>query len=62
MERDQAGAGDYGYDLVHEEIGRAAAAGSPTAGSSDQPGGSASTHGRSADDSGDLGYDEAHDF
>ena len=61
MARNQE-AGDYGYDLVHEEIGRAPAAGGKAAGPSDQPGGSASTRGRRADDSGDLGYDEAHDF
>jgi hypothetical protein len=59
MERDQDGAGDYGYDLVHEEVGRAA--GGPPAAPSDQEGG-ASTVRRDADDSGDLGYDEAHDF
>jgi len=48
--------GDYGYDLVHEEIGAAPPASSPG------PGGSPPPSGRTTDHTEDLAYDEAHDF
>jgi hypothetical protein len=48
--------GDYGYDLVHEEVGAATPATSPG------PGGSPPPSGRTTDHSEDLAYDEAHDF
>jgi hypothetical protein len=48
--------GDYGYDLVHEDIGEAPPASSPG------PGGSPPPSGRTTDHSEDLAYDEAHDF
>jgi hypothetical protein len=53
--------GDYGYDLVHEDVAPGAAADRPgeRAGTSplDDPPGR-----RREEPSGDLGYDEAHDF
>jgi hypothetical protein len=58
MERDQEIAGDYGYDLAHEEIGRAKA----TENATGQPGGGASPVGGQDDGSEDFGYDQAHDF
>jgi hypothetical protein len=55
MGRAQEPGGDYGYDLVHEDV--QAAAGRPDrerADTAPQPGRDES--------SGDYGYDEAHDF
>ena len=57
MERDQQDAGDYGYDLAHEDTGRPPAPGDRTA----DPHGSASPT-RDTVHATDLGYDEAHDF
>ena len=50
--------GDYGYDLVHEDMGQARRRGAPR-GDDERP---ASVRGRQTDPSEDLGYDEAHDF
>jgi hypothetical protein len=50
--------GDYGYDLVHEDMGQARARGA-SPGDDERPG---SVRGRQTDSSEDLGYDEAHDF
>jgi hypothetical protein len=58
MEPGQQSAGDYGYDLVHEDVGRPP----------DRPGSprdrQETTRPAAEPDagSGDLGYDEAHDF
>ena len=57
-EREQDTAGDYGYDLVHEEVGPRPAAAPRAA----QQAGSTSPPSRPAEASGDLEYDEAHDF
>ena len=53
MGRQQEPGGDYGYDLVHEEVrtGRPEGTGDRAA---PPPG--------PEDSSGDYGYDEAHDF
>jgi len=59
MGRDPDDTGDYGYDLVHEEVARAA--GGQAADPADEEGGAATVQ-RRADDSGDLSYDEAHGF
>jgi len=48
--------GDYGYDLVHEDMGRERGAAPP---GDERP---ASVRGRQPDSSEDFGYDEAHDF
>jgi hypothetical protein len=45
--------GDYGYDLVHEDLRR-----SNASGEADPAPAAADT----ADQGGDFGYDEAHDF
>jgi hypothetical protein len=58
MERDQQDAGDYGYDLAHEDTGRPPAPGDRTA----DPHGSASPTRDTVHAATDLGYDEAHDF
>jgi hypothetical protein len=57
-EREQEYAGDYGYDLVHEEVRRPGAA-EPT-GRDDRPGSPSSRPGD--EPAPDLGYDEAHGF
>jgi hypothetical protein len=58
MERDQQNAGDYGYDLAHEETG-----GVPTQNDTTvDPHGSASEPPGTGEPAADLGYDEAHDF
>ncbi len=49
--------GDYGYDLVHEEVRSSR----PSAGEPGRPG--STTHASGTDDRGqDYSYDEAHDF
>jgi hypothetical protein len=48
--------GDYGYDLVHEEVGGQAPPAPPSRGGSPPAGD------RSGDPAEDLAYDEAHDF
>ncbi len=56
MDRDpRTPSGDYGYDLVHQEVG--AGDGRPA-----QEHGSAPPAASADDSGGDLGYDEAHDF
>ena len=53
MGRQQESGGDYGYDLVHEEVG------------AERPRGTTSEAAPAPapeDGSGDYGYDEAHDF
>jgi hypothetical protein len=64
MAQDRATSGDFGYDLVHDDVPRSRVA-RPTG---DVPTGHTSggqppsgSHGRS-DLREDLGYDEAHDF
>jgi hypothetical protein len=54
MGREQDPGGDYGYDLVHEEVGVAGRQESdrPEPAQAPDPDGAA----------GDYGYDEAHDF
>jgi hypothetical protein len=65
-ERDQDVAGDYGYDLAHEEIGRVTApddtTGHTTGDATGDPHGSASQAAGKDEPSADLGYDEAHGF
>jgi hypothetical protein len=63
MRPDPQSSGDYGYDLVHEEIGRAKKPAPPPgrepgAPEPPPPPGPAAELPRTAD----LGYDEAHDF
>jgi hypothetical protein len=61
MERDQPSAGDYGYDLVHEETRSASApraAGHPDA----EPRSSGSPVAVGGEPAADLSYDEAHGF
>ena len=53
MGREQEPGGDYGYDLVHEEV-RAARP--------DEKGDDRVPAPGPEDSSGDYGYDEAHDF
>ena len=53
MGREQEPGGDYGYDLVHEEV----QAGRPEGNS-----GELTPASSPEDRSGDYGYDEAHDF
>ena len=55
MGRQQEPGGDYGYDLVHEDLPAAAAR--PDSGSREAPPATGAE-----DRSGDYGYDEAHDF
>jgi hypothetical protein len=57
MEPDQQGAGDYGYDLVHEDVGRPVRSDAGPDRHDSPPPARAQDAG-----SGDLGYDEAHDF
>jgi hypothetical protein len=58
MGRDQEIAGDYGYDLAHEEIGPVTARGGTTGESH----GSAPPARDKDEPSEDLSYDEAHGF
>jgi hypothetical protein len=53
MGREQEPGGDYGYDLVHEEV-RARRPDGSTDDAAPAPG--------PEDRTGDYGYDEAHDF
>ena len=53
MGREQEPGGDYGYDLVHEEVWA-----QRPEGKGDQPVPAPAPQ----DSSGDYGYDEAHDF
>ncbi len=55
MDREHEPGGDYGYDLVHEDL--RSATGRPT-----PVGGEAPPASGPEDTSGDYGYDEAHDF
>jgi hypothetical protein len=48
--------GDYGYDLVHEDLRRSNASGEA------DPAAAAAAAADAADTGGDYGYDEAHDF
>ncbi|WP_369133908.1 hypothetical protein [Modestobacter sp. I12A-02662] len=61
-ERDQDSAGDYGYDLVHEEVGQGRTAGDPAAHHADPPRPSGPPAGVEPGSANDLGYDEAHGF
>jgi hypothetical protein len=58
MEPDEQRAGDYGYDLVHEDVGRPR----PRHGDAGDRHGSPTPIRAEDAGSGDLGYDEAHDF
>jgi hypothetical protein len=61
-ERDQESAGDYGYDLVHEDVGQRGAGGDtgvPPAGAPRPSGPPAGAEGEAGND---LSYDEAHGF
>jgi hypothetical protein len=51
--RDES-SGDYGYDLVHEDLRRSRASGESDPAAADDPG--------PAESGGDYGYDEAHGF
>ena len=55
MGREQEPGGDYGYDLVHEDV--RTPTGRPDGVRDDSPPGPGAE-----DRSGDYGYDEAHDF
>jgi hypothetical protein len=57
-QRDSGTAGDYGYDLAHEQTGRGRARDDRTG--SEHHG--ASSSGGKVDPDQDFGYDEAHDF
>ncbi len=58
MEPGQQSTGDYGYDLVHEDVGRP-----PTRPGTDRDRHDSPRPVRAEDaGSGDLSYDEAHDF
>jgi len=58
MERDQPSAGDYGYDLVHEEVASGSTRPEPPADPHDSP-----SPARGGDEpGGDLSYDQSHDF
>jgi hypothetical protein len=59
-EREQEYAGDYGYDLVHEEVKRQRAAGPADRQDDRRPDGP--TTGSGGEPAPDLGYDEAHGF
>ena len=61
-ERDQESTGDYGYDLVHEDIGHRASAGDASAPRAGAPRPSGSPTGSTGETAGDLSYDEAHGF
>jgi hypothetical protein len=67
-ERDKESAGDYGYDLAHEETGRVTPSddttGSPMGQAPPRTSPGDSEDGGPSEDLGDedLGYDEAHDF
>ena len=56
--RDESGTGDYGYDLVHEEIGRGR---ERPGGTAPRPAARPPADGKD-DVQGDYAYDEAHDF
>ena len=58
MRQDPESSGDYGYDLVHEEIAR----GKVRDGRPGDEHGSPPPAGRRADAAEDMSYDEAHDF
>jgi len=58
MGRDQQPGGDYGYDLVHEDVGAA----TKRPDGADGAGGGPPTTTGAEDRPGDYGYDEAHDF
>jgi hypothetical protein len=58
MEREQASAGDYGYDLVHEEVAPGSSRPQPSPDPHDSP----SPASGGDDPGGDLSYDESHDF
>ena len=55
MGREQQPGGDYGYDLVHEDVRTRAAR--PDSGPEETPPATGAE-----DRPGDYGYDEAHDF
>jgi hypothetical protein len=55
MGKEQQPGGDYGYDLVHEDVPTAAAPPDTGSGKAPPPTGP-------EDRPGDYGYDEAHDF
>jgi hypothetical protein len=61
-ERDQDSAGDYGYDLVHEEVARHRTGGDPAAHHAAAPRPSGPPAGAEPGTANDLGYDEAHGF
>ncbi|WP_222263165.1 hypothetical protein [Modestobacter marinus] len=61
-ERDQESAGDYGYDLVHEEVAQRGAGGQPSARHADAPHPSGPPAGAEPGSANDLSYDEAHGF
>ncbi len=58
MQPDQQGSGDYGYDLVHQEV----AAARPVAPRPAVEHGSPAPQSARHDLADDLAYDEAHDF
>jgi hypothetical protein len=55
MGKEQQPGGDYGYDLVHEDV-------PATAERPDGADGGTPPAAAAEDLSGDIGYDEAHDF
>ena len=61
-ERDQESTGDYGYDLVHEDIGHRGSAGDTAAPPAGAPRPSGPPAGAEPGLANDLGYDEAHGF
>jgi hypothetical protein len=63
MAQDRAASGDFGYDLVHDDVPRSRVTGPTGDVPTGHTGGQApsGSHGRS-DLREDLGYDEAHDF
>jgi|tagenome__1003787_1003787.scaffolds.fasta_scaffold20950755_2 hypothetical protein len=61
-ERDQENAGDYGYDLVHEEVGQPRKRGDAPAPHADAHRTSGRPAPVEAERANDLGYDEAHGF
>jgi hypothetical protein len=62
MERDQLSAGDYGYDLVHEEAGSASAPSDAPGHPDAEPRTSGSPVAGGDEAAADLSYDEAHGF
>ena len=54
--------GDYGYDLVHEDVGQRTAAAEPSAPQAGAPWPSGPPSGAEGARADDLGYDEAHGF